>query len=1105
MTRPRPLVPRGDPADSVRVVGEFGVIARVLAQAGTSRAAEVGPGRRRRGRCGPPTAGSSRPPTSSSRAGTSGATGRRRRTSGTRRPRPTSPTSPPWAASATALLVGLACPPDTPTAWLEGVAAGLAAECAPLGAAVVGGDLVASARRTARSVVLSVTALGDLGGPARRCCGRGPVPATSWRWPGGSGWAACGLAVLRRGFSSPLAVVAAHRRPTPPYAAGPAAADAGAHRDVRRQRRAARRRSGTSPRTAAWSSTWTGRRSCAPAWNRPGPLQQVGVGARRRPAGLGADRRRGPRAAWRRSRPRAALPEGWTAIGAVRAGGEEDRGVRGRRAGRGRRARRSARRERGMSTSAEAAVPGCATARRSRLRALPYDDPVAAGPGRAGSSRSTSQRYGGRDEAVVDPAEFVPPAGALPRRRGGRRARPAAAPGGRCRAGRRRDQAGLRRAGVPPARAGAADRGRARGAARRAAGHRSRRAQHRRPAARGAGAVRATSATGRCPATACTPARRARCSWARICASDDPRSGPTGRRSGHGRRDGLGRLRRGRSGGRARRGRAARACPSTTGRSRPRSPGGSGCRSRRPRPTTRPSSAGCGGWSPRSGTMPDPVGGVLPTSALPDARAYRQQTERVLAEIADGAGGVVLGRAGGAGARRPAGRAARAARRAAASGGWRRPSARSGPAAARRSAARWRPTTAPARPTCGTSTGATRAAARHYHLVRRQHGVRRWTTVVDLVVTAARARGIGAPLTARAREEPRRSMTSGVSVRRCRGPPRAASAQVQARTTLPARMHEVHALIRRRLPGAISARTDWMFGFQRRGVRRCECDTDIPKPGPLPHTSHTAATVDHSQRIVHRRRGKAAPAARPSRQSNRSVAGTSPRPRDAAVGAAAMTVLSAPDGYPPPVLQALDDAAVGQWYRTAVEALSEARSRLDELNVFPVPDGDTGTNLLLTAQAAVAALDREGAAHRRSRPGRCSPAARCSAPAATPARSSPSCCAASPTSSAGQPPADGPAFAAALAQGRRDRLRRGRRPGGGHLPHRRPRPAPTPRSPPSTRGAPRSPTSSAPPPTAPASRSRRTPDQLGGRCATPAWSTPAAPGCASSSTRSSRR
>ncbi|MGY1749495.1 cytidylate kinase-like family protein [Modestobacter sp. SYSU DS0511] len=45
------------------------------------------------------------------------------------------------------------------------------------------------------------------------------------------------------------------------------------------------------------------------------------------------------------------------------------------------------------------------------------------------------------------------------------------------------------------------------------------------------------------------------------------------------------------------------------------------------------------------GTMPDPVGGVLPTSSLPDERAYRVQTEWVLGEIADGAGGVVLGRA----------------------------------------------------------------------------------------------------------------------------------------------------------------------------------------------------------------------------------------------------------------------------------------------------------------------------------------------------------------------------------------------------------------------------------------------------------------------------
>jgi hypothetical protein len=45
------------------------------------------------------------------------------------------------------------------------------------------------------------------------------------------------------------------------------------------------------------------------------------------------------------------------------------------------------------------------------------------------------------------------------------------------------------------------------------------------------------------------------------------------------------------------------------------------------------------------GTMPDPVGGVLPIPGVPDARAYRQQTERILGEMADGSGGVVLGRA----------------------------------------------------------------------------------------------------------------------------------------------------------------------------------------------------------------------------------------------------------------------------------------------------------------------------------------------------------------------------------------------------------------------------------------------------------------------------
>ena len=78
--------------------------------------------------------------------------------------------------------------------------------------------------------------------------------------------------------------------------------------------------------------------------------------------------------------------------------------------------------------------------------------------------------------------------------------------------------------------------------------------------------------------------------------------------------------------------------------------------------------------------------------------------------------------------------------------------------------------------------------------------------------------------------------------RSCTGLTTDPAATGQPRTTLPAFRHEVHTLSLRTVPGATWARTGWMFGFQRRCVRRCECETLMPKPGPLPHTSHTAAT-----------------------------------------------------------------------------------------------------------------------------------------------------------------------------------------------------------------------------------------------------------------------
>ena len=64
----------------------------------------------------------------------------------------------------------------------------------------------------------------------------------------------------------------------------------------------------------------------------------------------------------------------------------------------------------------------------------------------------------------------------------------------------------------------------------------------------------------------------------------------------------------------------------------------------------------------------------------------------------------------------------------------------------------------------------------------------------------------------------------------------------QARVTLPALMHEVHTFSRLGV-APMSVRTRWMFGFQRRLVRRWECEMLCPKPGPLPQTSQVAATV----------------------------------------------------------------------------------------------------------------------------------------------------------------------------------------------------------------------------------------------------------------------
>jgi len=121
-----------------------------------------------------------------------------------------------------ALLVGFAAPGDLAVSWARDLVAGLAAECARAGATVVGGDVSG-----AESVVLAVTALGDLAGrdPVTRA---GARPGDVLAYAGVLGESAAGLALLEAGRTGPARLIAAQRRPAPPYHAGPEAAALGA-------------------------------------------------------------------------------------------------------------------------------------------------------------------------------------------------------------------------------------------------------------------------------------------------------------------------------------------------------------------------------------------------------------------------------------------------------------------------------------------------------------------------------------------------------------------------------------------------------------------------------------------------------------------------------------------------------------------------------------------------------------------------------------------------------------------------------------------------------------------------------------------------------------
>jgi len=125
-------------------------------------------------------------------------------------------------ATATAFVVAFGAPGGTPAAHAVELADGLWHEARLLDAGIVGGDLV-----TAPQWVISVTALGDLGGrEAVRLDGARPGDAVAV--VGDSGWSAAGYALLLKGIHDFEPLRRRHLVPEPPYGQGRVAADAGA-------------------------------------------------------------------------------------------------------------------------------------------------------------------------------------------------------------------------------------------------------------------------------------------------------------------------------------------------------------------------------------------------------------------------------------------------------------------------------------------------------------------------------------------------------------------------------------------------------------------------------------------------------------------------------------------------------------------------------------------------------------------------------------------------------------------------------------------------------------------------------------------------------------
>ncbi len=140
-----------------------------------------------------------------------------------------------------------------------------------------------------------------------------------------------------------------------------------------------------------------------------------------------------------------------------------------------------------------------------------------------------------------------------------------------------------------------------------------------------------------------------------------------------------------------------------------------------------------------------------------------------------------------------------------------------------------------------------------------------------------------------------------------------------------------------------NALTRWILGSQRFFVRRCECETLIPKFGRFPHRLQTAAINQLLHRWSQQYFWRFFKPQLPGQIVNFSVIltkGTRFR-------------LASPDMEPLTVLNFEGLSRVIEAYR---DALRDNQEIINRLNVYPVPDGDTGTNMALTLESVMEEL-----------------------------------------------------------------------------------------------------------------------------------------------------